>query len=158
MHIISLAENAAGAPALNQARQDESLLQAAIVHGPSASVWQMPDCLVVPRTYRTSANFPEVSNHFSNRGLPIEVRHSGGGVVPQGKGILNISLAWCQAGKPLAYSDTAYQFLCAAIGRILSHFNIASQAQAIEGSFCDGRFNVASSGTDRSEERRVGKE
>lgn len=153
MHIVTLAK-ATTAP--THARRDEALIQAAIMRGPSASVWQMPDCLVVPRTYRAAANFTAVSNRFKQQGLPIDIRHSGGGVVPQGNGILNISLAWCQAGRPLAYSDRAYKFLCSAIGQILARFNVASHAQAIQGSFCDGRFNVASKSANGSIKKIAG--
>src|SRR5690606_16048494 len=39
--------------------------------------------------------------------------------------------------------DAAYLLICGIISRALREFGIASHAQAVEGSFCDGRYNLA---------------
>lgn len=124
-------------------RFDESLMQHAVINGPAACIWQAPQGLVVPRTYLKSAAFDEVSHEFRARGWPVSVRHSGGGVVPQGAGILNISLAYAIEGRPLDHSDTAYQLLCDLMSDAIRGFGILSHTQAVAGSFCDGRFNLA---------------
>ncbi len=49
---------------------------------------------VVPGSYRQFADLPAVSAHFAARGWPVWLRRSGGGLVPQGPGIINLSLAW----------------------------------------------------------------
>src|SRR5690606_29091006 len=66
-----------------------------------------------------------------------------GGVVPQGPGILNISLAYAVQGKPLDHSDAAYHLLCHVIRQALRTVGIVAHTGAVEGSFCDGRYNLA---------------
>lgn len=124
-------------------RFDESLMQHAVALGPAACIWQAHQGLVVPRTYLQSPTFDDACQAFRSRGWPISVRHSGGGVVPQGPGILNISLAYAIEGRPLDHSDTAYQLLCDLISDAIAPFGIPSHTRAVEGSFCDGRFNLA---------------
>ncbi len=124
-------------------RADEALIALAANGQPAASVWQTAQGLVVPRTYLRSAQFQAVSEQFADAGWPVSVRHSGGGVVPQGAGIINVSLAYAVQGKPLDHADTAYQLICHIISQSLLDYGIETRAQAVEGSFCDGRFNLA---------------
>src|SRR5690625_789569 len=124
-------------------RFDESLMQHAISSGPSACVWQAPQALVVPRTYLRSAVFDDVCRQFQSQGWPVLVRHSGGGVVPQGPGILNVSLTYAVEGRPLDHSDTAYQLLCELISETVAPLGISAHTRAVDGSFCDGRLNRA---------------
>lgn len=133
------------APAIvtQDARFDEVLMQHVVTHGPAACVWQASQGLVVPRTYLRSESFKATSKDFADRGWPISVRHSGGGVVPQGPGILNVSLAYVVEGRPLDHSDAAYLRLCRLMQHAISEFGIESHPQAVDGSFCDGRFNLA---------------
>ncbi|MGB6242456.1 MAG: lipoate--protein ligase family protein [Castellaniella sp.] len=121
---------------------DEALLAQA-GKGPVACLWQADQGLVVPRTYAAQAGFPDVQTAFAARGWPIHVRQSGGGVVPQGPGILNISLAQVFDGRPLDHADALYQHLCGLISAALLFFGIDTRAQTVEGSFCDGRYNLA---------------
>src|SRR5690554_4897785 len=109
-------------------RFDEVLMQYAASHGPSACIWQAPQGLVVPRTYIRSATFDETCVQSAAQGWPVSVRHSGGGVVPQGPGILNISLAYGVEGRPLDHSDAAYQMLCNVISDAASHFGVQAHA------------------------------
>lgn len=124
-------------------RFDESLMQYAVREGPAACIWQAPQGLVVPRTYVASPTFEDVCQQFAMQGWPVSVRHSGGGVVPQGPGILNISLAYGVQGRPLDHSDAAYQLLCDVMSDAVADFGVFTQTQAVHGSFCDGRFNLA---------------
>lgn len=133
----------APAPADVDVRFDESLMAHAAEHGPAACIWQAPQGLVVPRTYLRSTAFDDACTAFKAQGWPISVRHSGGGVVPQGPGILNISLAHTIDGRPLDHSDAAYQYLCDLITGAVAEFGIPTHTQAVDGSFCDGRFNLA---------------
>lgn len=121
---------------------DERLIAPA-AHEPVACLWQAPTGLVVPRTYAARPGFAAVQAEFAARGCPIHVRQSGGGVVPQGPGILNLSLAQVFAGRPLDHSEACYRQLCTLIGDTLAEFGIDTLAQAVDGSFCDGRYNLA---------------
>ncbi|HEX7387861.1 MAG TPA: lipoate--protein ligase family protein [Castellaniella sp.] len=121
---------------------DEPLLTLA-ASGPICCLWQAPPGLVVPRTYRTRPGFLEMQARFEQEGWPVHVRQSGGGVVPQGPGILNLSLAQRFCGRPLDYANALYAHLCQIIQAALRTFHIDTRAQAVEGSFCDGRYNLA---------------
>lgn len=121
---------------------DEALLAPA-AQAPIACLWQSAPGLVVPRTYAAHPGFAAVQARFAAQGCPIHVRQSGGGIVPQGPGILNLSLAQVFTGRPLDHSEILYRHLCALISQALATFGIAASAQAVEGSFCDGRYNLA---------------
>ncbi|MCC2597668.1 lipoate--protein ligase family protein [Pusillimonas sp. MFBS29] len=125
------------------ARFDESLIALAAQQGPIACIWEAEQGLVVPRTYQRHATFTQACATSEHAGWPVTVRQSGGGIVPQGPGIINLSLAYSACGKPLDHSDKAYLLICNVIGRALQDFGIQSHPQAVEGSFCDGRYNLA---------------
>lgn len=125
------------------ARFDESLIALAAENGPTACVWECGEGLVVPRTYQRHESFTTSCNAFARQGWPVTIRQSGGGIVPQGPGIINLSLAYAATGKPLDHSDEAYLLLCRLIANALQEYGIAAHPQAVEGSFCDGRYNLA---------------
>lgn len=81
------------------ARYDETLLTLALQHGPVAAIWQAPRSLVVPRSYRQFEPFDTVCAQYAAQGWPIIVRQTGGGIVPQGPGIINLSLAYSVQGR-----------------------------------------------------------
>src|SRR5690606_19823650 len=124
-------------------RWDEILIDHAAQFGPAASIWSAPKGLVVPRGYRRFPQLAPVSEHYASLGWPVTIRQSGGGIVPQGPGILNLSLAYAIDGPPLAHSDAAYEAICEIMRRALEGFGIQTHARAVEGSFCDGRYNLA---------------
>lgn len=121
---------------------DEALLALA-VGSAAACIWQAPQGLVVPRTYAARPGFDDIRAELADQGWPVHVRQSGGGVVPQGPGILNISLAQRFTGRPLDHANALYRHLCALLQASLLTFGIEVHAQAVEGSFCDGRYNLA---------------
>ncbi|MGB6103260.1 MAG: lipoate--protein ligase family protein [Pusillimonas sp.] len=125
------------------ARFDESLIALAAQQGPTACIWEAEQGLVVPRTYRRFAAFADACAQFDEAGWPVTVRQSGGGIVPQGPGIINLSLSYPVRGKPLDHSDAAYRLICGIISQALREYGIESRPQAVEGSFCDGRYNLA---------------
>ena len=110
---------------------------------PSARLWQAPTSLVVPRSYRRHAGFDAVAAQFSAHGCPVHERPSGGGLVPQGPGILNLSLAYTLPGGLGAWMEPVYHHLCALLQGVLQTLGVPSHWQAVTGSFCDGRFNLA---------------
>lgn len=120
-------------PLFERARRGEAVAQ----------LWQAPQGFVVPGSYRKFANLPAVSEAFAARGWPVWIRRSGGGLVPQGPGILNLSLAW-PVTQPLGEAaEPIYLLLCGILQRTLATFGVESQFQAVNGSFCDGRYNLA---------------
>jgi lipoate-protein ligase A len=129
--------------ASRDSRFDDPLIAMAAERGPCASIWQAPQGLVVPRTYQRHEGFAAACQDFASQGWPVTVRQSGGGIVPQGTGIVNVSLAFAMAGKPLDHSDEAYALICDIISAAVARHGVVSHPQAVEGSFCDGRYNLA---------------
>jgi lipoate-protein ligase A len=79
-------------------------------------------------------------------GWPVQVRASGGGLVPQGPGVWNLSLVWAAPGSTPSATDEIYRALTGALAAALARLGIVASAQAVAGSWCDGRFNLAVEG------------
>ncbi|WND12784.1 lipoyl protein ligase domain-containing protein [Klebsiella pasteurii] len=120
-------------PLFDQARDGEAVAQ----------LWQAPQGFVVPGSYRKFAELPATSEQFARRGWPVWLRRSGGGLVPQGPGIVNLSLAWPVYQSLGEAAEPIYLSLCALLQRTLAAFGVTSHFQAVKGSFCDGRYNLA---------------
>lgn len=120
-------------PLFERARDGEALAQ----------LWQAPQGFVVPGSYRKFSQLSAVSERFAARGWPVWLRRSGGGLVPQGPGIVNLSLAW-PVYQPLGEAaEPIYLMLCGLLQRALATFGVDAHFQAVTGSFCDGRYNLA---------------
>ncbi|WP_298234338.1 lipoate--protein ligase family protein [uncultured Azohydromonas sp.] len=122
------------------------LLEQAAEGGAYAAVWECRPALVVPATYRRFERFEALSERFAAQGWPVSVRRSGGGLVPQGPGMVNLSLAWRTPARMADAMETVYLGLCALLQEAFQSFGLRAQAQPVEGSFCDGRFNLALDG------------
>jgi lipoate-protein ligase A len=112
----------------------------------SAHLWHARPGFVVPRSYERLPGFAAACEASAHGGWPVRVRPSGGGLVPQGPGVLNFSLAWrVEAGAPAA-TDAVYRALCDGLAAAFARLGLATDTRAVEGSFCDGRFNLAFGG------------
>lgn len=108
-----------------------------------AVIWSSSPALVAPLSYRKYERLDTACRTFAERGVPVRLRRSGGGVVPQGPGILNLTLVYPAVGPHAGGSEKAYRHLCETISRALAGFGISSQTLPVDGAFCDGRFNLA---------------
>jgi len=106
-----------------------------------AHLWQGEPGLVVPRSYTRQPGWAEASSAFA-----VQVRSSGGGLVPQGPGVWNLSLVWPVPSATPTDTDGVYRALCHELSTALACLGLASAPRAVEGSFCDGRFNLAAGG------------
>ena len=113
-----------------------------------AVLWQSQQCLVVPMSYRRFKNFDSICAQFAQQGWPVRMRRSGGGLVPQGPGVLNLTLAYPVIAGPGVLVEQVYSHLCSVLVRALEQLQINATAQEVVGSFCDGRFNLAVQGAD----------
>jgi lipoate-protein ligase A len=112
----------------------------------AAHLWRGEPGLVVPRSCATLPGWPAAAKAHR-----VLVRASGGGVVPQGPGLLNLSLVWradanADAGIAPSGTEAIYRALCDELVGALARLGIAAAPQAVQGSFCDGRFNLAVAG------------
>ncbi|MBS0325586.1 MAG: lipoate--protein ligase family protein [Proteobacteria bacterium] len=122
-------------------------LDAALETGRRRTVlWQGVQGLVAPMSYRRYARLDSVREAFAADGWPVHLRRSGGGVVPQGPGILNLTRVQAVDGAPGDLASRLYELLCGVLVRALRDLGIEAAPRAVEGSFCDGRFNLAVGG------------
>ena len=125
---------------------ERQLLERAADGGCVAASWEPMPGLVVPGSYRRFERFEALCERFAARGWPVSVRRSGGGLVPQGPGMLNLSLAWrtpCGMGQAM---EPVYEGLCGLLRETLRPFGVDATPQVVVDSFCDGRYNLAVDG------------
>ncbi len=111
---------------------------------PLAQLWCAPTGLVVPRRYTALPGWPALPT--DGRFGELQVRASGGGLVPQGEGVWNLSLAWPAPAAGPGDSTAVYQALCDALAAAFARLGVQAAPQPVNGSFCDGRFNLAVGG------------
>jgi lipoate-protein ligase A len=113
---------------------------------PAAHLWRGPPGFVVPRSYERRPKWAEACAASAAAGWPVQVRASGGGLVPQGPGVLNLSLGWRVEGDGPADIEGTYRAFTAGLAAAFERLGVHASAQPVEGSFCDGRFNLAVDG------------
>ncbi len=124
-------------------REAAWLEQVAATGRAAAHLWQAPVGVVVPRRYTTLPGWPPAPSATCG---DVQVRASGGGVVPQGPGVWNLSLAWPAPSVLPQNTDRVYRELCGGLSAALSRLGLHASPQAVDGSFCDGRYNLAVDG------------
>jgi lipoate-protein ligase A len=118
-------------------------LAAALDGEARAVLWFGARGLVAPTSYRRHASLADAARAFEAEGWPLRLRRSGGGLVPQGPGVLNLTLAYPCDAAPGLMADAVYHHLCDVLARALRTLNIQARPRMVEGSFCDGRYNLA---------------
>jgi lipoate-protein ligase A len=127
-------------------RYDEILLQRVGRGeiGPCICIKVEPHCLIVTRREARMTNFAQACTTLASQGWPVVVRCSGGSCVPQGPGMLNLSLIHPRL-KSWTLED-GYLLLCELFSRLLTSYGIEAESGEVTGSFCDGRYNLQSGG------------
>jgi lipoate-protein ligase A len=112
----------------------------------SAHLWRSPPALVAPRSHARLPHWAQVCAISAAEGWPVQLRLSGGGLVPQGPGMLNLSLIWPAGTASPSSTDAIYRALTDELAAAFARLGIEARTQPVEGSFCDGRFNLAVGG------------
>ncbi len=128
------------------AREAEWMAHAAETGRAAAHLWGAPAGLIVPRSCERLPHWPAAVKAMAAAGWPVWVRGSGGGPVPQGPGVLNLSLVWRSDSATPTRTDRIYADLCAGLAAAFARLGIVATPQPVPGSFCDGRFNLAVGG------------
>ncbi|HET9642949.1 MAG TPA: lipoate--protein ligase [Burkholderiaceae bacterium] len=108
-----------------------------------AHLWHAPAGFVVPRRYTALPGWKSLPSHLA---AAVHVRASGGGLVPQGPGVWNLSLIWPAGSATPNDTGAIYAAFCDALAAAFARLGIHAAPQAVEGSFCDGRYNLAVQG------------
>lgn len=125
---------------------EQRLIERAAEGRAVSAVWEPMPSLVVPGSYRRFERFDLLCERYAARGWPVSVRRSGGGLVPQGPGMVNLSLAWRTSTGMGHAMEPVYEGLCRLLQQVIAPFDIDAAPQAVDGSFCDGRYNLAVGG------------
>jgi len=115
--------------------------------GASALLWaaRAPG-LVLPERFSREPGFVTAAADCAAAGWPVATRKTGGGITPQGPGVLNLALAFRAApGRSRTIRD-GYDAICAPLTEAMDTLGIAVRAAPVRGSFCDGDFNLAVAG------------
>jgi octanoyl-[GcvH]:protein N-octanoyltransferase len=110
---------------------------------PVAVIWSSRRCLVVSSRDTGSSRFSAAAEQLRNSGWPVVVRSSGGSVVPQGPGVVNLSLMWLAPAQGKLSIVQHYWRLFDVIQQALKSLDVDATMRSVPGAFCDGRFNVA---------------
>ena len=121
---------------------DELLLKQVIngASGPSLYINCAPRCLVATVRESRMTNFEAASRKLTEQGWPVVVRCTGGSCVPQGPGVVNLSVihpkvkGW--------HLEDGYKLLCGLLTRLLASYGLVTTVGEVPGSFCDGRYNL----------------
>lgn len=131
------------------ALEDGLLAQVLQAGGSALRLWAPRDtALVVPAKLTHASHYAAARAALAAAGLPLLVRGSGGDVVLQAPGTINIELALAleaDAAKRLGVTG-AYGLICAPLVGWLRGHGLDAGTGAVAGAFCDGRFNVTLAG------------
>ena len=138
---LLLADNSFDTARHSWADNEQRLIDCAQAAGCDAAlVFCGEDGIVVLRSYRSKPGFDQACATLAADGLPVHVRLSGGGVVPQSPAVVNLYLARpLLSEQPVRDAEQQYLALCTLLERLFAEIGIATGYQAVVGSFCDGR-------------------
>ena len=107
---------------------------------PIWACWQSANGLCVTRKEHRLAGFKQAQHDFNSKGFEIATRRSGGTIVPQGDGILNITSIGVEYGpRNIAQS---YQRFCKQLQIWLSDLGFETDIGPVKGCYCDGDYNL----------------
>ena len=140
-------EGPAGTPAAVVAR-DAALLDAVRAGGspPIARIWDNARCLVAARSDARLPRFAEAAEALAAEGWPVCVRESGGTAVPQGPGIVSLTLVFRPPPGPPFTIEAGYDAVCHPLERALGALGLAAERGPVGRAICDGRFDLAVGG------------
>ncbi len=108
--------------------------------GPCFYISSTPRCLVATVRESRMSNFKVAQQALYDQGWPVAVRCTGGSCVPQGPGVINLSIihpkvrGW--------HLDDGYLLLCDLLKDFLADYGLVATIGDVPESFCDGRYNL----------------
>jgi lipoate-protein ligase A len=122
--------------------QDDMILAQVMASEAPATVriWQTPQCISVPRHFSLHDRFDDAALTLADRGWPITLRSSGGSAMPQGPGVLNISMVFPH-DRPMSI-EAGFQLLTDPLRAFFESLGLPASVGSVPGSFCDGRYNL----------------
>lgn len=113
--------------------------------GPQVRLWTAETpALVCPAAFRRKPGFDPAARNSSARCWPLYLRPTGGGVVPQGPGVLNLALTFT-AGRDFGI-EAGYRLITDVIRAALGPVGPRLATGPTQDSFCDGSWNLSVAG------------
>ncbi len=112
----------------------------------AALLWSCEPALVAPMRLGALPGFARACAAAAEGGWPVHLRATGGDLVPQGPGVVNLTLLFRAPPGPAPGLEGAYRRLTSPIRAALADVGINSRHGSVPGAFCDGRFNVTVEG------------
>ncbi len=112
---------------------------------PAVMLWQSATpALVLPSALLRRSAVQDAAELAEQGGWRVTARHTGGGIVPQGPGTLNLALVLpCPPGFRL---EEGYHLICGALSEALTRFDVQTTTGACDNVFCDGTWNLLADG------------
>jgi len=104
--------------------------------------WTTDQSLVAPTSLKSAPDFSRACKTLERAGWPVVERKSGGGITPQGPGVLNIALAYAPDPVETPTIQGVYQMFCSPLINLVKSFGEDANTASVPGSFCDGDYNV----------------
>lgn len=113
----------------------------------SAFLWAARErWLVLPERFTRCDAYAAAAENCAAEGWPVTARRTGGGITPQGPGVLNLAMVFRVApGKSRTIRDS-YAAICDPVAEALAALGVTARTAPVNGSFCDGDYNLAVDG------------
>lgn len=112
---------------------------------PAILLWRSAvPALVLPAPLLRRPDMQQAAAQAAAAGCAVVPRFTGGGIVPQGPGTLNLALV-LPAKRAFRLED-GFGLICGAVTEALARFDIKSTTGACDNAFCDGKWNVLAEG------------
>lgn len=110
------------------------------------SVWRTYRSLIAPSLAANAAGFSAAAREMTARGWPVYIRDTGGDITPQSPGVVNVSSAFVFPQTSEMSIRATYEQFCAPLLAFFDTLGFKSYLSSVEGSFCDGAFNIVVDG------------
>jgi len=111
----------------------------------SLSIWSSGPGLCVPTSYRSAHHFVDACAVMERRHWPVAVRSTGGGCVPQGPGIVNLTWMPSPADSITGIVEL-YDRFAATLIRGMGEIGIQATRHSPGGAWCQGRHDICING------------
>ncbi len=106
-------------------------------------LWQAKTpALVLPEAMARSETFDIAASQSAARGWPVFTRRTGGGLTPQGPGVLNLAMVFERSAFNVETVHTCYDLICDVLTDGCKPFGVSPTPGAVKHSFCDGDHNL----------------
>ncbi|MEM9969933.1 MAG: lipoate--protein ligase family protein [Pseudomonadota bacterium] len=102
--------------------------------------------LVLPERFSRRGGFASATAASAGSGWPVSTRRTGGGITPQGPGVLNLAMAFRVPPKDARSVAATYAAICDPLIDAFAAIDLKAEAAPVTGSFCDGDYNLAING------------